>query len=116
MKKPLIPLALMLLALPGCASNPTTSTPPLPKPIVSCGEHEPFEPLGLYPNAPVGLGFDLDPPDYAAAVAELRIAKQYIGDQRIWAIGAAGVFQRNAIKRRGTAYCLDDLRRRGVIQ
>lgn len=116
MKRLSLLLGLMLVALPGCKSNPTTSMPPLPKPIVSCGEHEPFEPLGLYPAAPAGLGFDIDPPDYLSAIAELRLAKQYIAEQHLWAIGSAGVFQRNAIKRRGTASCLDDLRRRGVIQ
>jgi hypothetical protein len=116
MKKLLILLGLMLLALLGCASNPPTLMPPLPKPIVSCGEHEPFEPLGIYPSAPVGLGFGVDPPNYLSAIAQLRLAKQYIGEQSQWAIGAAGIFQRDAIKRRGTAACLDELRRRGIIQ
>lgn len=114
MKKLLIPLGLMLLVLTGCSSNPTTLTPPLPKPIVSCGEHEPFEPLGIYPAPPLGLAIAPDG-DGASATAQLALAKQYIDQQSQWAISAAGIFQRNAIKRRGTAECLDDLRRRGVI-
>jgi hypothetical protein len=101
-------LALMALALTACASNPSTSTPPLPKPIVSCGEHVANEQLGPYPTAPSLAGLD----DHA----KIERLEAYSAAQSLWAIGAAGVAQRNAIKRNGTTSCLDDLRRRGVIQ
>lgn len=103
----------MLLALGACASNPPTSPPPLPKPIVSCGEHAPFELLPAYPLAPASL--DSVTADSSQSLYQLGIAKQYIDRQSAWAIQAAGVFQRDAIKRNATAQCLDALRARGVI-
>lgn len=81
------------------------STPPLPKPIVSCAEHEPFEPLPAYPSAPSNDLLQTDP-------AALRT---YSSEQSLWGIQAAGVFERNAIKRNTTSDCLDALRARGII-
>lgn len=47
--------------------------------------------------------------------AKLQRLEAYSAAQSLWAIGAAGIAQRNAIKRNSTTDCLDDLRRRGVI-
>lgn len=94
-------LALTGLCLMACASNPRTSSQPSTLPMVNCREHEPFESLPGYPT-PVGNGSPDDTRAYSSA-------------QSVWAATAAGIFQRNAIKRRATATCLDDLRSRGLI-
>ncbi|WP_327480449.1 hypothetical protein [Frateuria sp.] len=39
----------------------------------------------------------------------------YSHAQSLWAIEVAGITERNALKRRATADCLDAYRRRGVI-
>ncbi len=98
-------LSLLLLAVTACSSNPVTSTPPLSKPIVSCGEHEPFEHLPAYPDAPSDDLLQTDP-------AALRA---YSSEQSLWGIQAAGVFERDAIRRNATSDCLDVLRARGII-
>jgi len=67
-----------------------------------------LESLPAYPAAPKLAGID----DHA----KVEQLEAYSAAQSLWAIGAAGVAQRNAIKRNGTTSCLDDLRRRGVIQ
>lgn len=46
----------------------------------------------------------------------LESAEQYSTEQSAWAIQAAGVTKRNAIKRNATADCLDAYRSRGIIQ
>lgn len=100
-------LALLLIGLTACASNPPSSIPPSTKPIVSCGEHVANEQLSPYPKAPSLAGLD--------AAAQIVALERYSAAQSLWAIGASGVAQRNAIKRKSTTDCLDDLRRRGVI-
>lgn len=41
--------------------------------------------------------------------------RDYSRAQSLWAIAAAGVVQRNRLKRTATADCLDAYRKRGVI-
>lgn len=108
-------LALTLL-LAACATNKPTSPPPLPTPIVRCGEHEPLEKLPAFPVQPVGLDLDSEPADLASARLQIRLAREHVVDLDQWSIGTAGVFKRNADRYNGVTDCLDDDRRRGLIQ
>lgn len=118
MNKILPTLALMLLALVGCASNQPTSNRPLIAPTVACDEHVVLEPHAAYPVAPAvesvaELAARSAPiADYART---LDAVTEYAYQQGQWAIGAAGVDERNRIKRATTASCLDALRARGFI-
>lgn len=109
-------LTMTLALLAACASNPPTSTPPFLMPIVRCGEHEPLERLRQFPAQPVGLDLDSDPVDLLTARQQLRLAREHVVDIDQWAISTAGVFKRNADRFNGVTDCLDDDRRRGLIQ
>lgn len=50
------------------------------------------------------------------ARAQLVLARQHIVDTGQWSIRSAGVFKRNADRYNGVTDCLDDVRRRGLIQ
>lgn len=110
--------ALMLALLGACASNQPTSPPPLPTPIVRCGEHEPLERLHPFPALPAGIDLDtdLDQLSVEQLREQLRLAREHIVSTNQWAIGTAGVFKRNADRYNGVTDCLDDDRRRGLIQ
>jgi len=108
--------ALMLALLVACASSPPTSQPPLPTPIVRCGEHEPLERLHPFPAQPAALDLDSEPADLERALEQLHLARQHVVNVDQWAIGSAGVFKRNADRYNGVTDCLDDARRRGLIQ
>lgn len=75
-----------------------------------------MEPLSQFPALPVGLELDVQPNDLFVARAELRLARQYFVATGQWAIASAGVFKRNADRYNGVTDCLDDARRRGLIQ
>ncbi|WP_130617979.1 hypothetical protein [Dyella amyloliquefaciens] len=81
-----------------------------------CGEHEPLEKLHPFPAIPDGLDLDSNPVDLDAAREQLRLAREHIVATGQWAIGTAGVFKRNADRYNGVTDCLDDDRRRGLIQ
>src|ERR1700744_3206741 len=108
-------LSVTLLLLTACATAPQTSSVPLTKPIVECGEHAPDEPLADYPPVPDGMDLEGDPVDLDSAIYQLRLARGYIGQQQLWGIATAGSVQRIRIRRAATATCLDLLRKRGVI-
>lgn len=94
---------LLTLALTACADNTTRSSKRStePTPVIACGEHQPFESLPAYPPAP--------------GVDNATSLRAYSAAQSEWAVEAAGVAERNGLKRRATADCLDAYRRRGVI-
>lgn len=120
---------LMVLALMACANSPTTYSAPSTAPTVQCSENAPGERLESYPAGPRiaahesaaelrGRRASLADYERALEAADASIAQliAYSGTQSEWAIGAAGVVERNAIRRNTTASCLDDYRRRGLIQ
>jgi hypothetical protein len=85
-----------------------------PTPVVTCGEHVVDEHLAAYPRVPAGA--DGEPTDLAAARVVIVGLRRYRTEQFAWAITAAGVTERNAIRHRATASCLDAYRARGVIR
>jgi hypothetical protein len=95
---------------------------------VTCSEHDPFERLPPYPVGPVFSSHEAladlrarhaGVADYdralAAAESNLAGAIRFSEQQSDWAVRAAGVTQRNAIRRNATARCLDAYRARGLI-
>lgn len=101
-----LPLAWMLTA---CASNPPTYQPPSLPPIVNCGENLPSEPLPDYPQLHQRVAGETDQ-QYIADLERDRTAAAK------WAVIAAGIAERNAIRRNTTAACISAIRAQHVFQ
>jgi hypothetical protein len=100
----------------------------LTPPTIQCAEHEPLKVFPRYPIGPQLLGHEslqslqirrAPTSDYAralgAAESDLDQLSRFSTAQTGWAVTVSGIYEDAAIKRKTTAKCLDDNRRRGII-